>query len=657
MKKIGISLTHALDRFPSSKTINLGITTLLVGLLTAAGVWVFKWFYRLIGDNLFGSVHGWWVIGIPVVGGLLVGLLSTRWIGHEKVHGSAGVMQAVALAGGRIRYQKVPLKTAAAIISIGTGASVGPEDPSIQIGTGLGSMLGQILHLSDEHVRTLVAAGAASAIAAAFNAPIAGVFFSLEIVLGEIGGSAMGMILVASVASAVLTQAISGPSPAFQIPAYAFHSAWELPLYLLLGLVAGPVSAGYVRLLFVFQDLFGRWNISSYLKPAVAGLAVGVTGYFLPQVFGVGYETIGEVLNKNDLALGLLLVLMLAKLILTPVSIGGGFFGGVFAPSLYVGAMLGGAVGWIASFLFPALGISPAAFALVGMAAVLAGAVHAPLTSVILLFEMTGDYRIILPLMFAVAVSLLVAQRIQKDSVYTMGLARQGIRLDRGRDLEVMEAVTVGEAMCRKFDTVQENLSIEEATALLNRTKHHGLPVLDDNGNLIGILTLQDIEKAKGSTVGEICTREVQVAFQEETLGAALRRMSQRDVGRLPVVARDNPRRLVGLLRRSDVIHAYQVALTRRTAQRHREYEVKLDAMTPARVDVSDVGVETGSPAANRAVRDIPFPSDCVLASVRRGAEVFIPRGETILRAGDVLVVVAKGAARDEVFRLCRQEE
>lgn len=654
---MNIKLSTWFEKIMTSQTLSLGGLALLVGLTTGMGVWLFKWLIELVRGFTTSLVHGWMAILPPVIGGVIVGLVAHYLIGNEKLHGTAGIMQSVALTGGRLRYQNAPVKTAAAILSIGSGASVGPEDPSVQIGANLGSMFGQVFHMSDERIRTLVAAGAASAIAAAFNAPIAGVFFALEIVLGEISGNALGMILVAAVTSSVFTQAVAGSSPAFQVPAYAFNSVWELPLYLALGLLSGPISAMYVRLLYRMQDLFGGWNAPRPLKTASAGLAVGLVGLFLPQVLGVGYETIGEVLNKNDLGLWLLIALLIAKLILTPVSIGGGFLGGVFAPSLFVGATLGGAFGMLMANLFPSLGVSPAAFALVGMAAVLAGAVHAPLTAVLLLFEMTNDYRIILPLMFSVAISLVLSQRIQRDSVYAMGLARHGIRLDRGRDVEVMSAITVGEAMRPGTESLPESMNLIEAAETLSKMRHHGLPVVDAGSRLSGIITVQDIERATGETVGDACTRQVEVAFPDETLNMALRRMSRRDVGRLPVVSRENPRQLLGVLRRADVIHAYDIALTRRVTQRHQEHAVRLDALTPARVDVSDIVVEIGAPSAGKRVNEIAFPQGCIIASVRRGGQVFIPRGETRLLAGDVLVVVAEGAARTEAQRLCSRPD
>jgi CIC family chloride channel protein len=654
---MNIKLSTWFEKITTSQTLSLGGLALLVGLTTGVGVWLFKWLIELVRGFSSSLVHGWMVILPPIIGGVIVGLVAHYLIGDEKLHGTAGIMQSVALTGGRLRYQKAPVKTAAAILSIGSGAAVGPEDPSVQIGANLGSMFGQVFRMSDERIRTLVAAGAASAIAAAFNAPIAGVFFALEIVLGEISGNALGMILMAAVTSSVFTQAVAGSSPAFQVPAYAFNSVWELPLYLALGLLAGPISALYVRLLYRMQDLFSGWNAPRPLKTASAGLAVGLVGIFLPQVLGVGYETIGEVLNKNDLGLWLLIALLIAKLILTPVSIGGGFLGGVFAPSLFIGATLGGAFGMLMANLFPSLSVSPAAFALVGMAAVLVGAVHAPLTAVLLLFEMTNDYRIILPLMFAVAISLVISQRIQRDSVYAMGLARHGIRLDRGRDVEVMSAITVGEAMRPGAESLPESMSLIEAAETLSKMRHHGLPVVDDEGRLSGIITVQDIEHATGKTVGDACTRQVEVAFPDETLNMALRRMSRRDVGRLPVVSRENPRRLLGVLRRADVIHAYDIALTRRVTQRHQEHAVRLDALTPTRMDVSDIVVEIGAPAAGKCMNEIPFPRECVIASVRRGGQVFIPRGETRLQAGDLLVVVAEGAARTEAQRLCSRPD
>jgi CIC family chloride channel protein len=669
MKKLYISILantrDAFETIKSSQTLLLVTLAILVGLGSGVGVWLFKLTYNFLESIMFNTAGGWmapvgkWtIVIIPVIGGLIVGLFNHFFLREEKVHGTAAVMQSVALSGGRLFYQNAPAKAAASALSLGAGASVGPEDPAVQIGANFASMLGQVLRLTDERIKTLVAAGAGAAIAAAFNAPIAGVFFALELILGEISGNTLWLILVSAVVSSVFTQAVSGTAPAFAVPAYQFHSIWEIPLYLLLGLIAGPLSALYANLLYKFQDLYSSWHIAEWIKPATAGCALGIAALFVPQVLGTGYSVIQEILIKSDFTFGFLAALVLAKLILTPLSLGSGFKGGVFAPSLFVGAALGGAFGMAAAYFFPGLGIDPRAFALVGMAAVLAGAVRAPLTAVILLFELTNDYRIILPLMFSVAVSLLVSQRIQRDSVYGIGLARHGIRLDRGRDVEVLDGIAVGEVMRQDTTAIHESDSLEKAANLLEKTRRHGLPVINARGKLVGILSLQDIDRAenKNVKVAEICTRDVVTAFPDETLSAALRRMSERDIGRLPVVAREDKQKLLGVLRRADVIHAYNLALARRTEKRHLEGNVRLDAITPDRVEVTDIVVNAESQIVGKKMKEIPFPKDCVIASIRHGAKVIVPRGDTVVHAGDVLVIVAQGKAREEAIKLCRAD-
>jgi len=278
------------------------------------------------------------------------------------------------------------------------------------------------------------------------------------------------------------------------------------------------------------------------------------------------------------------------------------------------------------------------------------------LTAIILLFEMTNDYHIILPLMFAVIVSLLVSQRLQHDSVYELGLARKGVRLQRGRDVEVLDTLAVSEVMQTETSTLLESEPLSVATEVFAQTHHHGLPVVNESGELIGILTVQDIDRAQNEgqalhTIGEVCTRELLTAFPDETIGAALRRMSTRDIGRLPVVARDNRRKLLGVLRRTDLARAYDIALTRRTEQRHSAQQVRLGTFTSAQV--IELAISPQAACANQRVSAIAWPRECVLASVRRGRQVLIPHGDTLLRPGDVLAIVAEDSAREELQRLC----
>ncbi len=665
LRGLPIWVRRWLDAHQPPESAVFGGAAVVVGLLAGSGVWLFKRLidvvhlvsYQTLGAGLMRA--GPWALAlIPAVGGLIVGFVMHRFVGPERHHGVAGIIEATALAGGRIPYRRTPFKVASAALAIGAGASVGPEDPSVQIGASLGSFLGQLLHLSDERVRALVAAGAAAGIAAAFNAPIAGLFFALEVILGELSATAFGITTLAAVTSAVLTQAVSGPEPAFAVPPYPFQSILELPLYLVLGLLAGPVAALYVKLLYFFGDLF-RQHVRgpAWVRPAIAGLIVGLVGLFLPGVLAVGYDVIGGLLNGGGgLALGLVFALMLAKLVLTPVSIGGGFPGGVFAPSLFIGATLGFAFGAAMSRLFPSLGVQPSAFAMVGMAAVLAGAVHAPLTAVILLFEMTHDYRIILPLLFAVAISLALSRYISADSVYMLGLARHGIRLRRGLDVDVLESLTVGEVMSSVADALPESATLAEADHAFALTHHHGMPVVDRHGALVGVVTLSDLQRAHEqgagleTTVGAVCTREVLTAFGDESIGAALRRMSVRDVGRLPVVSRNQPRQLLGMLTRADVIRAYDLAATRRAVARHRQEQVRLGIYSGAQT--AEVRVPAGAAIAGHRVREIDWPASCVIASIRRRGQVIIPRGETIVLPDDVLIAVVTDGAEAALRQL-----
>ena len=326
------------DRIWSSASLWSGVAALAVGLLSGFGVWVFKLLIELINNAASIWLGGsWLVVLLPVIGGLVVGLLMFFFVGEERYHGVAGVIEAVALAGGRLRYLRMPIKTIASAISIGSGAAVGPEDPSVQIGANIGSFFGQRLGLSDDRIRTLVAAGAAGGIAAAFNAPDRRCILRPGSGFGrdrrerlQLGGNQRG-------GSSVFTQALSSvhSQPSASPPMRSAPHA-ELFLYLGLGLLAGLISVAYIRLLYAAQDLLHRWAVPRWIKPAAAGLVVGLVGLYLPQVLGVGYETIEQILNGQLVAVGLLLALLVAKLFLTPLCIGAGFMGGVFAPALFL---------------------------------------------------------------------------------------------------------------------------------------------------------------------------------------------------------------------------------------------------------------------------------------------------------------------------------
>ena len=661
-QRLGRHVVELLDKWQPPEAVILVITALLVGLGGGFGAVIFRWLIAKVGWLGFEALPRWLpflgryaVVLVPAIGGLLVGPLIYFFAREAKGHGVPEVMEAVALKGGRIRPVVAVIKSLASSISIGSGGSVGREGPIVQIGSALGSSLGQWLHFSDERIRNLVACGAAAGIAATFNAPIAGVIFALEIILGEFNVRYFSTVVISSVTASVIGRIFFGDVPAFIVPHYSLVSPWELALYLALGLLAGLVGIVFTRLLYKSEDLFDAWHFPEYLKPMVGGLLIGGLLLYFPQVGGVGYEAMESALH-GELALGLLALLAVLKVAATSLTIGSGGSGGVFAPSLFIGAMVGGAFGTAAHNWLPGITAVPGAYAMVGMAAVFAGASRAPITAVLILFEMTDDYRIILPLMLATGVSTLLADHLFKESIYTLKLSRRGIRLERGQDIDVMQGILVGEAMTASPDTVHADMSLEALEHTFVTTHHHGFPVLDKSGDLFGLVTIQDLERAKerGSIahlrVRDVATVSVLTAFPDEPVWMALKRLGTRDVGRLPVVSRNNPKKLVGLVRRYDIIHAYQQAILRRLEVQQRRERLKLGRLTGT--EFVELDVSPGSPLASQAIGAIELPRDCIIVSVRRERRVIIPHGDTVLQPGDRVTALVSAECKDPVCSL-----
>lgn len=651
------------DKWQLPPEVSMIGAALVVGLGTGLGAVVFRYLIRAIewvGYDWFpGLTAGWgraYVVIVPAVGGLLVGPLIYFFAREAKGHGVPEVMEAVALNGGRIRPIVALVKSLASALSIGSGGSVGREGPIVQIGSALGSTMGQLLHLSDERIRNLVACGAAGGIAATFNAPIAGVIFALEIILGEFSIHYFSTVVISSVTSATVGRVVFGNSPAFSIPMeYGIKSLWEFSFYPILGVLAAVTGVVFVRLLYWSEDLFARWKqVPEWAQPAIGGMLLGLLGLSyptltglswerMPQVFNVGYGVIENAL-ANQFTLVAVMTLLVLKLLATSLTLGSGGSGGIFAPALFMGAMLGAGFALIMNGLFPGITSPPGAYALVGMAATFAASAHAPLTAVLILFELTGDYRIILPLMLTVVVATLLAQwLLSGESIYTLKLTRRGIRLQKGRDVDVMQGVLVEEVMRTEVDTVGMELMLPELAEMFNQSRHHGLPVLNDQGRLWGIVTVTDLDRAtannmsRSTTVSEIgVPRErLLVAYPDETIGEALTRMGRRGLGRLPVVSRTDPDRLTGLIRRADIIRAYNLALSRRAELQHRARRMRLRNLDGT--EFVDLKLQKGDRAIGQTVQDIAcaMPEDCILISIRRDDRIFIPHGETTFQAND----------------------
>jgi len=585
-------LSNIMDRLRSNEAAFGAVLAVLVGVAAGFGAVLF-WkmielasrFFFSGGAAVFSSLGDYYVIIIPALGGLIFAPIIYFFGREARGEGPPEVMEAVAVKGGRIRRRVMPIKVLVSSICIGSGGSVGREGPIVQIGASVGSTLGQWLHLSDEWVRTLVLCGAAGGISATFNAPLAGIIFALEIVAVRFISPRFGYIVLSSVAADVIARIFlftEARPTSFMVPQYTVVSYWELLPYALLGVVTAFVALGFMRFFYKVEDVFMRLKIPGYLKPAVAGIIIGLIGLYYPEVFGVGYGMhygVGGVLLESGavdgvltggMALTTILVVLALKMVATSVTLGGGGSGGIFAPSLFMGAMLGGAFGILAHSLFPTITATSGAYALVGMGAFFATIVRGPITAIIMLFEMTMDYALILPLMTAVVVSTIIARHFTSESIYTLRLLRQGIDIRQLEHTSPMRTVTVGEAMTRKCPTVLPTMSVSDLVVRLRRTGHHGFPVVDKDGNLCGIVTLSDIEVAMttGSpadlTVADVVSNPLVVAYPDQYLHDILVSFGARDLGRIPVVDRNNPRRLLGVLRRHDIVGAYSKAVTKK---------------------------------------------------------------------------------------------
>ena len=578
--------THAkmgmISKFTKNEHATMIFLAIIIGILGGYGAVGFRW---LIGffQRLFFSHHGdgmlevllhlpWYAKMIPpIIGGAIVGPLVYFFAREAKGHGVPEVMEAVALKGGVIRKRVVVVKSLASAISIASGGSVGREGPIVQIGSAIGSTLGQVLKVSVDRMRTLVACGAAAGIAATFNAPIAGAMFALEIILGDFGIAAFTPIVVSSVIATVISRAHLGAFPAFIVPQYTMTSIWEIPIYAIFGVVAGFVGVFFTTFLYKTEDFFDAVKIPEYVKASIGGVLIGLIGIHFPHVFGVGYDSITLAL-LGQLSWGILLALVFIKILSTSITIGSGGSGGIFAPSLFIGSMAGGAFGYFMHVLFPAVTSSTGAYSLVGMGAIVSATTHGPITAILMLFEMTGDYKIILPLMLSCIISTVVATQLKRDSIYTLKLARRGVDIRAGKEVNILKSLSVEEAMTGEVVTIPSNMSLKNLVKFTLASKHSSFPLVDDEGLLSGIVTFQDFkevvfEEGLGDLVvaKELSPPEVITITKKENLDGALRKIGLKNIEQIPVVDENNPRKIIGILSRRDIFSAYNKALINRS--------------------------------------------------------------------------------------------
>ena len=579
--------TQFFERFSNLKQIQanehtiMAVLAVIVGIAGGLGAVAFRYLISLFQTLGYGGKTDllelvvtlpWYIrLLVPVIGGLIVGPVVYFFAREAKGHGVPEVMEAIALKGGVIRKRVVVVKTLASAICIGSGGSVGREGPIVQIGSAVGSTLGQFMKVSGDRMRILVGCGAAAGIAATFNAPIAGSMFALEIVLGDFGLATFSPIVISSVVATAVSRAYLGDNPAFIVPVYELVSGWELPMYLVLGLFCALVGVTFTKGLYRIEDLFDDFKFPEYLKGIIGGLLLGAASLVFPQILGVGYGAI-DVALMQEMAWWLLLVLVPLKILATSITIGSGGSGGIFAPSLFLGAMAGGFFGAVVHQLFPDITATPGAYSIVGMGAVVAATTHGPLSAILILFEMTSDYKIILPLMLSCIIAAIASGQLLRDSIYTLKLARRGVDIKEGKEVNVLKSMFVKEVMNPNVETIAEALPLSQIAEVISKSKFNSFPVLNAQNQLTGILSFNDYREAifdehlKDLVVAkDLATSDLVTVSLEDNLYTALEKISLKDFAVLPVVSEQDHAKLEGVISRRDIIGAYNKAVLKKS--------------------------------------------------------------------------------------------
>ncbi len=506
------------------------------------------------------------VLLIPGVGLTLAAFLANRYAIEAKGHGVPEVMSAMARKAGMMRPRVALVKTVVSAICIGSGGSVGQVGPSVHVGSVLASTVGQALKMSENGMKTLVACGAAAGIAAIFNAPITGTIFASEVILGNLGLNNITPVLISSVVGSAMARIFIGDDPAFFVPLFAMESPWELILYCLLGIGAGILATAFTKTFYTLDDVFKSINVHYITKAVIGGAIIGIVGIFLPQLFGLGFGTLNTLLyDASSFSIPLILILCLAKIFLTSVTLAAGGSGGVYGPSLFIGALMGSAFALVFHAIAPFDMASAEAYGVVGMSGFLAGTTHAPIQAIFITFELTGDYHEVIPLMLASVLSTLTAKRLLKYSIYTLKNRRRGERIEIGQDLSPLERLQVADIMERDFPPVTRDTSFVKILRILYRSKIDMIPVVDENGEFYGIVGFHQVRTAiydEGLqdllVADEVTLRNPVTVTPSTNLADAFTELGMLDINSLPVVSDEDPKKLVGIVTRASVVLKYK---------------------------------------------------------------------------------------------------
>jgi chloride channel protein, CIC family len=542
------------------------VLTLLIGALVGITVVAFILLTERSGARLYPTGGApWRRLLVPVVGSLGMGYLLYRFFPDARGSGVPQTKAALFARGGRISAGTIFGKFFCTSATLASGIPLGREGPAVQVGAGIASILGQKLGLRPEKVKALIPVGAAAAIAAAFNTPLAAVLFSLEEVMGDMHAPVLGSVVLASATSWAMLRLLLGNDPLFKVPQYQLVHPGEFAIYALLGVAGGFVSASFTRLLLWMRAKFLRFPRKTvWFQPVAGGLMVGIMGWFVPQIMGVGYKYVGDVLNGN-MALKLMVLLLVLKLVVVATSYASGNAGGIFGPSLFLGAMLGGVIGTVAQHFFPGYVASPGAYALVGMGTAFAGVVRAPMTSVVMIFEITRDYAVIVPLMISNLVSYFIASKFQKKAIYEVLAEQDGVHLPTAEARILESQRQVYQAMQPATEILSTERTVAEALERVKESALQAWPVNDETG-VVAVVSREALQKAESSGGGArrllefVDARDFPHVHADHSLTAALDRMGAAQLDLLPVVSRANLRKLEGIITLQAVLTLYGVA-------------------------------------------------------------------------------------------------
>jgi CIC family chloride channel protein len=547
----------------------------LIGVIAGLANICFRTVLEFVHHSIFVpgyaivSQGGWYILLLPLIpisGMVLLIPLAILFPGEIYGYGFTKFLRKVNIRGGSMKFRKNILKIISCSLTIGTGNSAGVEGPIAQVGGALGSLAGKIFKVSGTRIKVYTAAGCAGGIAAMFNAPIAGVFFAAEIVLlGTYEISSFSVLVISSAIATVVSRSYFGENPAFPIPEFhLMNPLAEIPLYMILGVIMGVIAVLHIYVFYEVRDRFAALKINQHFKPIIGAFIIGVSAMLFPQIMGDGYDYIKEVLAGHGV-MWVMIILIFLKIIVTAVTLGSGGSGGVFAPALFIGAVIGGAYGSMVHSLFPAATAPSGAYAAVGIGAFLAASTHAPITAIFLLFEMTGDHLILIPIMLTSIIGAAVASRLNPDSIDTVDLTREGIDIHEGREIAIMKSIRVGKVITEEVDFISERANVNQLLEIFQMAKDSFyFPVIDETGHMVGIISLQDVkgvlhdkELRLSSTVGDICTRNVLTLTPDDNLYTAMTYFDVRGIDEIPVVESHEDQWVVGMLKRRDVIDAY----------------------------------------------------------------------------------------------------